>query len=120
MSLLWAENVRSIQYRYPDTIDNPDAMPGPVDFTPVEVLIYRFPTSTPRLTAIDGLSALSGYEYQACEHPEWEQSEAYRFCVALRLALCGVLERGAWQGTWSLTDDDLSAYRARQLGMVTA
>lgn len=118
--MLWAENVRSVQYRYPDTLDNPEAMPGPCDFTPAEVLTYSWPLNTPRLTAVDGLCAISGYEYQACEHPGWMTSEAYRFCGALRRSLCGVIERRATEGMWSIDPTDLGAYRARQLGAVTA
>lgn len=116
--VLWGENVRSIQYRYPDTIEAPDAMPGPIDFTPADVLIYSWPFSTPLLTAVDGLDAISGYEYQACEHPEWTNSEAYRFCDALRRSLCHVLTRGT--NCWSITAEDLATYRATQLGLVTS
>ncbi len=34
--------------------------------------------------AVQVLKAISCYEYQSCEHPEWKKSEAYRFCETLR------------------------------------
>ena len=36
------------------------------------------------LEAVQVIKALDCYEYQSCEHPEWEASEALNFCNALR------------------------------------
>jgi hypothetical protein len=68
-AMLLAENRRSVNHRYDEEeIEEPytfDLLPGRVD--PVVVL-----------------KAIQCYEYQTCEHPEWESSEAKEFCDALR------------------------------------
>lgn len=46
--------------------------------------IYTFRISgAPILTPVQTLKAISRFEYQACEPPEWEFSEAHAFCRAL-------------------------------------
>lgn len=37
-----------------------------------------------RLTVIEALVAIAGYEYQSCEHPGWEASAAKAFCDSLK------------------------------------
>lgn len=97
--MLWTENVRSIHARYPDTLEG-GTYPGPVDFSPEQVMSYVWPMRGQRLTAVGGLKALDGYEYQTCEHAEWPESEAYRFCDSLRRALIGHLP-GYREAEWS-------------------
>lgn len=46
------------------------------------------------------LKAISCYEYQSCEHPGWEHSEAHDFCRALRLRMIHLLpgyEEAPWE-----------------------
>lgn len=80
--ILVDENVRSVEYRYPRAVNDDGGLPGPI------AAYYGEPyTLTPRrrsLTAVETLAALSCYEYQACEAPDWEKSEAYKLCDALR------------------------------------
>lgn len=87
--MLWAENVTSWRYRYPD---------GPLV---AEGTDYTFPvTRAKRLSAVETLKAVSCYEYQSCEHPGWETSEAKAFCDALRMrAIHGLpgYEDAAWE-----------------------
>src|ERR1700746_2319525 len=83
------ENLSSIHSRYPDTVSNPEGVPGPIAQYWLEE--YIFPDSTPALTAVEALKALDCYEYQSCEHPEWEQSIAFKFCSSLRHALISTL-----------------------------
>lgn len=88
--LLVKENLSSIHARYPDTIANPDATPGPIEqywLEPYELGDWF----GSRLTPIEALKALDCYEYQSCEHPEWEQSEAHEFCQRFRHSLIGRL-----------------------------
>lgn len=85
--MLWQENVESVATRYPD--DKPGEWPGPCGLTMVEVMAYKWEPirsgNTPRyIQPIEALKALDGYEYQACEHDEWETSEAKAFCEAMR------------------------------------
>src|SRR3990167_7708444 len=100
-AMLWAENVRSIRARYPDVGADLEGAPGPVDLTAGAVHGYTFPVmSAPRLMPVAILKALDGYEYQTCEHPEWETSEAHAFCAALRRAMIRALpgyEEAAWE-----------------------
>lgn len=78
--MLWDENRRSVRYRYPNDTD--DTLPGPID----ETFEYEHKPMIPRspINPVDVLKACSGFEYQACEHPEWEQSEAKAYIQALR------------------------------------
>jgi len=74
---LWRENVRSVNHRYPNDLQDPASYcitPHEIDdklhaweFDPVQVL-----------KAIDCL------EYQSCEHPEWDASSACSFLNRLR------------------------------------
>ena len=48
------------------------------------------------------LAAISCYEYQACEHPEWLASEAKAFCDALRMHMIRMLP--GYGGVWEVTD----------------
>lgn len=86
--LLTVENVRSITARYPDTLDG-GPMPGPCD--PYWEQYFEHARPVRRMTAVEALKALHCYEYQACEHDEWIDSEAKRFCDGLRGSLIGSL-----------------------------
>jgi hypothetical protein len=46
------------------------------------------------------LKAISCYEYQSCEHPEWKTSQVRQYCEQLRRALIGCLpgyESAPWE-----------------------
>ena len=66
--MLLFENMRSVSHRYDDPLDLPE-----YEYTPHD-----------GLSPVAVLKALSGFEYQACEHPGWKGSEAHAFCEALR------------------------------------
>jgi hypothetical protein len=87
--MLWNENLRSIHARYPDTIDG-GMYPGPIDFTSSSVRKYEY-ESTRELPEVWTYKALRCYDYQTCEHNEWEQSESFAFCTALSRILTGIL-----------------------------
>lgn len=87
--MLWAENVRSVNHRYAEEEWEE---------------IYTF-TRLPISGHIDPmviLDAIGCYEYQSCEHPEWERSEAYRFCQALKAHAIDALPRR--QKVWEIND----------------
>ena len=66
---LLAENRRSVNHRYDeDEIEEP----------------YVFTEYAGSFKPAAILKALDCYEYQSCEHPGWEASEAHSFCEALR------------------------------------
>lgn len=103
--MLWRENVRSVQYRYEDTIET-GILPGPADFSELDTMTYTAPGGIgPALDPVKVLVALRSYEYQSCEHPGWETSEAHAFCGALRFVLIEAIvaaHPGARE-CWSIT-----------------
>ncbi len=86
-ALLVAENRRSVNHRY-----NEDEIEEPYEFTRYEG------TFNPAKI----LAAISCYEYQSCEHPEWKTSEAKSFCEALQGRMIGQLP--GYGGVWEVTD----------------
>jgi len=97
--MLVKENLSSIHSRYPDTLTNPDNTPGPCD--QYWLSEYAFPRDAKRLTVVQALKAIRCYEYQSCEHPEWEESEAKRFCEAFTANLVTCLP-GYDDAEWEL------------------
>lgn len=97
--MLASECIESVWHRYPNdrTVDD---LPGPVDKS--ELMTYRYQRGR-ALTAIEGLVALSGYEYQSCEHPGWRESEARQFVEWLRGELICRLPGYHAADTWEIT-----------------
>jgi hypothetical protein len=89
-ALLVAENVCSLQTRYPDSPDM---------WSAAELYRFRPSASVQRWMhyAPHGHGHLVGmassYEYQACEHAEWPCSVAYQLIEQIRTALLRDLER---------------------------
>lgn len=89
---LWQENVKSVNYRYPNdpapidlftiTPNKLDDMLNAWDFEPVQVL-----------------KAISCLDYQSCEHPEWETSNAHAFLEGLKNAAIASLA-GYSEAAW--------------------
>lgn len=104
--MLTLENLRSINYRYPDTFGNAEDTPrdGEV-FWPEP---YRFERHGYTMTPAEALNAIDCYEYQACEHPEWNESEAKRFCEALRSALISCIP-GWRDAPWGWNSEKIAA-----------
>jgi hypothetical protein len=110
-AMLTVENVRSVQYRYEDS--SMDTLPGPIangwltdallgkyDWPAYGTGPVRIGTGPRQLTTVAALKALDCYEYQSCEHPGWEASEAKAFCDSLRSSLIGALpgyEEAEWE-----------------------
>jgi hypothetical protein len=82
--LLWLENLRSVQHRYPR--ENSTELPGPCPTPFPDAYDFAGNYHMPILPAVNVLKAIACYEYQSCEHPGWEDSEAHRFCQALKNA----------------------------------
>ena len=87
--MLLAQNYASVNFRYEDKEESP---------------LYRFrPVAhLPHLRPVQILKALACYEYQSCETPDWEQTEAHAFCEALRHRVIGQLP-GYDDAGWDLT-----------------
>ncbi|KKN76504.1 hypothetical protein LCGC14_0370130 [marine sediment metagenome] len=74
--MLLDENIKSVMSRYEDrTITD---LPGSAEY--LIPFKHRF-TEVP--SAIEAIKLTHCYEYQSCEHEEWEASEAKAFCSAL-------------------------------------
>jgi hypothetical protein len=97
-AMLVAANVASVQHRYSEPGDD---LPGPVVkyWTRPYVAPVIFRRQLP--TAVEALKLIACYEYQSCEPPTWDGSEAQRFCDALRHALIGALP-GYAEAPWEL------------------
>jgi len=85
---LLAENRASVNHRYAE-----DEIEAP----------YTFTEYSGQLNPVAILSAIACYEYQSCEHPGWEASEAHCFCAALRHRMIRMLP-GYDSAPWEITD----------------
>jgi hypothetical protein len=105
------ECVASVHARYPDTDPDQGDLPGPTDayymgpyvWTPYrsgEPRASRARIPPPATTAVIA-KQIAHYEYQSCEHDEWESSEAHAFCRALAEALLGSLP-GWTEAPWGI------------------
>lgn len=92
-AILAAENRRSVNYRYQE-----DDLETIYQWRPDGIARYLGGV----LTWGDVLGALRCYEYQACEAPDWESTDAYQVCEALRRKVCGIISGDAW--SWDRSD----------------
>jgi hypothetical protein len=85
-SVLYAENVRSVNARYREA-------------TPADGFVFDF-VRVDRLQAVDIIKACHGYQYQASDTADFEQSEAYAMVQGIEQAairtLPGYAESRAW------------------------
>ncbi len=99
--MLLDQCVASVRYRYSDSA--PDDLPGPTNLEWQTPYIWEARWSHPWTRvpeAIEALKLVRCYEYQSCENPEWEASEAKDFCETLRIQLISALpgyEEAAWE-----------------------
>lgn len=114
------ECYRSVRYRYPD-----GELPGPVAFedSPVVVDVSNLGVYK-QLSAVGVIKACHCLEYQSCEHPEWQSSEAKRLLTDISNTAIGRLpgyEAAAWHiddleptPTYSLLDLTSATFAERQ------
>lgn len=96
LACLAEECYRSVRYRYPT-----GPLPGLIAFPDGPVVCQGPLSQYPLLSPVEVLKAVHGLEYQSCEHPEWEQSEAYRLLRNIeRTAMCAL--PGYEEAAWSL------------------
>jgi hypothetical protein len=85
--MLWTENFRSVNFLYRD--ERPEKQLYQPNFYSAKVL-----------DPVQALKAIACLEYQSCEHPDWEASEAHRFAEAFRCEAISRLpgyEEAAWE-----------------------
>lgn len=102
--MLWAENLKSVAYRYPT--DKDGERPGPDDFKDSDVLTYTY-AEPRRLPASEYGAAFDPddegavviqvecYEYQSCEHPGYAASPARALATLLGVTLVSNGSSGA-------------------------
>lgn len=96
--MLWTENLRSVQARYPDTdlrefcsLEDPER----------EIRRYTYFRPGPHRPAVEILKAIDSYEYQSCEHAGWKESATRSLCDWLRRSLISYLP-GYHEAPWVL------------------
>jgi len=108
---LWRENLRSVAYRYPG--DGDGERPGPIDFRDADVDTYTYRRPAQKIELPGLLQAVACYQYQSCEHREWEASEAYRWTQQLREALERnpdvAAEQHSGDHPWGYEEEDVHA-----------
>lgn len=110
--MLVAENVRSVAYRYPD--DTRDTLPGPVDRYYNDPAGYQYARPWRVPTAVETMSLIACLEYQSCEHPGWETSDARAFLDGLRAAIIPLwpgYDQAPWE--WPASAAEYAAHAAR-------
>jgi hypothetical protein len=71
VDILYAENVKSVNYRY--IHDEPEPTGG---------CVYNPNART--LTPVEAIKLAQSLDYQSCEHPEWATSEAFGITRTLK------------------------------------
>lgn len=109
-AMLVRENARSVAHRYPD--HRPAEQIGAeIDALTACYQFKRDPfvsvVNVSRCIAI-ALKLIANYEYQACEHPGWEASDACKFCSRLRDELIESLP-GYAAAPWGCEDRNVFA-----------
>lgn len=90
-AVLVAQNRRSVDYRYDESEWEQ---------------VYTFPRSALRrvpLSPVELLRAINGYEYQACETPDWYRTEARQLLDVIRDVAVRALP-GYEDGPWSISE----------------
>ncbi len=103
--MLWDENIRSIEGRYPDCVGHEERMPGAVG----ENYLFdfeRWPLG--QIQPVQVFKACACYSYQSCEHEEWEASEAFAYIQALRKRAEGALP-GYEDAEWGVPTEQVTA-----------
>ncbi|UOF79200.1 hypothetical protein [Caudoviricetes sp.] len=97
--ILYAQNIASVNARYPDTITNPESTPGKTCEigTPIK---YRF--SCNNYSAVQILKLCQCYDYQSCETGrDYPDTDAARIVDCIRTAAINALP-GYEQADWSI------------------
>lgn len=75
--MLWRENEKSLRYRYADAGDQDSWGP---DFAAIDDFVFQERQDSDW----QAIMSCNNYDYQSCEHPEWEASKAKAFNDAVR------------------------------------
>jgi hypothetical protein len=84
-AMLAAQNQRSVNFRYAEE--------------EIEAVYQHGPTGS--YSPVELLKIVKCYEYQSCETPDWETTEAHNFCAALKDQLIHLLP-GYDEAPWAI------------------
>jgi hypothetical protein len=106
--MLLAQNARSVGVRYREG-ENPCALLYTYRATGREVYLRPMPESFkgPAIVANAALKNIACYEYQSCESNDWEDTEAFRFCAALKDRIAEIAVPFRECDPWGFTDRHL-------------
>lgn len=95
-NMLWRENIKSVSARYPG--ESSATLPGPVN---VEFVIKSedFWQNWETFNPVQVLKSIRCFNYQSCEHDDWEKSQAFAFLRALEVAAINALD-GYEEAEW--------------------
>jgi hypothetical protein len=96
--LLWQENCQSVAFRYADSSHLEEMLPD-------DAPSYRQAIDASMMQPVWIMKAIQCYRYQSCEHPGWEQSEAFAYCAALEQAMIHALPGYDDAPTWEYTKE---------------
>ncbi len=82
-NMLWRENIASVSHRYPN--ESSGTLPGPINADMV-IGTNDLHVHWPHIEPVQVIKACDCFDYQSCEHPAWEESEAKAFTHSLRRA----------------------------------
>ena len=90
--MLWDENTKSLMHLYREYDGEDD---------------YGTYEPTRHLTLAELCTAIDGYMYQSCEHPEWLASAAYAVCIELKAEALSISTRSQRDDvkTWSIDEE---------------
>jgi hypothetical protein len=98
-ALLYAENVKSVNYRYHDTIDSTG-------------IIYD--AFAPDLRPVEVIKACDCLTYQSCEHPEWDDSLASQLLKEIQRTAITKLP-GYDKAPWAIAASNQCHQQAREI-----
>ena len=102
--MLWSENVKCLRFRYRTCRDDHRAFDG-------QVTAYSFTEYGDIKPGPIGCLA-DFYDYQACEHPNWRDSDAFFAVCELRVELVKRLP-DAGNAPWGVADEsDIASFAA--------
>ena len=99
--MLWAENVRSYNYRYSNRHADSVGMTFELPDAETMAKLARVPDLTK-------LGAVCSYVYQTCETPDWEETPAGKMAQAAKVKLQAATGTERGEG-WGIEEDDLKA-----------
>ena len=97
--LLWEENIRSVQFRYPSIPR--EELPGPIGES--FEYVHENQLFSSKINPVAVLKAITGYSYQACETDDWKESEAHAFVESLKSLAISKLP-GYEEAEWEVTE----------------